>query len=58
MKRFKVNLYFEGSLIINVDANDEREALDKAMEISLEMSDEEFLKELEPQYAGNDVYEL
>lgn len=58
MKKFNVHLYFEGSLIVDVNANNEKEAHDKAHEIVAQMSDAEFLEALEPQYAGYDVYEL
>lgn len=58
MKKFNVHLYFEGSFVVDVIANDEKEAHDRAHEIAAEMSDAEFLEAVDLQYAGYDSYEL
>lgn len=57
MKKFNVHLYFEGSYSVDVMAETESEALAIARAKTLEMSDEEFIKAIEPEDAGYDIYE-
>lgn len=58
MKKFNVHLYFEGSYSVDVMAETEEEALEIARAKTLAMSDEEFVKAIEPEDAGYDVYDV
>ena len=58
MKTYNVNIYFHGCYSVDVKANDEDEALDLANELIEDMDDLEFLRAIDIQEDGNDVYEL
>lgn len=56
MKKFNVHLYFHGSYCTEVNAETEAEALEIAHNRLAEMTDEEFLWNVDPQFEGSDVY--
>lgn len=57
MKRFSVSVAYAGSIIVEIEAENEDDACEKAEEIVCYMDDEKFLHDLEPQHAETNVIE-
>lgn len=58
MKKFRVNLYYHGCVSVEVIAEDEEAAIEKAENVADNMPDEEFVRKAEFLGMGADVYEL
>ena len=54
--KYRVDLYFSGTITQFIEANGRQSAYKKQNRILKNMSDEEFIKELNIQPDGHDVY--
>lgn len=57
MKTFEVHLYYSGSIIVKVNADDKSHALELAEAQVDRMSDEDFVSDAEFLSTGHDIYE-
>lgn len=57
MKKYRVGVAYSGSIIVEVEAENEDTACEKAERIVETMDDEEFLHDLEPQHAETNIIE-
>lgn len=57
MKKYSVSVSFAGSIIVEAEAENERDAELKAEQIVFDMDDEEFLPKLEPQHVETNIIE-
>ena len=57
MKKYRVIFHYEGALDVDVEANNEEEAEDKAHEVVGNMSDKEYIEKLELEIAETLVEE-
>lgn len=55
MKKFRVGVSYSGSIIVEVEAETEFDAEQKAERMVEEMNDEKFLYDLEPQHAETNI---
>lgn len=58
MKRFSVNLYFHGCYGVDVEAENERDALAKAEDLAGALDDKEFISAIDLILETHDVNEI
>lgn len=54
--KYRVDLYFSGTITQFIEADDRQSAYEEAEQNVENMSDKKFLKELDLQWDGHDVY--
>lgn len=57
MKKFRVGVSYEGSIVVEIYANDEDDACNIARDKVERMDDEKFLHDLEPQWTKTNMIE-
>ena len=58
MGEFKVNIYYHGCFNVNVEAKNEEEAKAMAYRMAETMDEKEFLREINIESEGHDVYQI
>lgn len=58
MKRFSVNLYFQGCYSVDVEAENESDALEKAEDLAGALDDKEFISAIDLILETHDVNEI
>lgn len=57
MKKYSVSVAYAGSIIVEVEAENEDDAYKLARDIADNMNDQDFLEQLDPQYQETDIIE-
>lgn len=57
MRKFRIGVSYEGSIVVEVEAGDEDTACKKARDKVERMNDEKFLHGLDPQWAETNIIE-
>jgi len=57
MSKFIVDVIYEGSIAVTVEAENEDDACDKAIETTLRMDEEQFLHNLNPYWTETNIIE-
>jgi hypothetical protein len=58
MGEFEVNIYYHGCFNVKVEANNEEEATDMAYRMAETMDEKEFLRKINIESEGHDVYQI
>lgn len=58
MGEFEVNIYYQGCFNVKVEAENEEEAKNMAYEIAENMDEKDFLRVINIESEGHDVYQI